>query len=78
MTISIPYEFIYEDDFNFSGKYDEFDDRIIINVANITSISDLEETIYHEDLHALIAYAAWPEEVTQEQDHKIIKELSFE
>ena len=76
--ISIPYDFIYEDDFNFSGKYDELDDKIIINVAQINSISELEDTILHEDLHALIAYAAYPEEVTQEQDHRIIKELSFE
>jgi hypothetical protein len=76
--VNIPYEFLIEDDLDFAGKYDDKHDRIVINCSKVSSLLDLEDTIFHEDMHALIAYAADPIETSADMDHDVIRELGFE
>ena len=73
------YEFILDgDDLDFAGKWLDKQDRILINCPRINSLLELDDTLYHEEMHAIIAMAAEPVETTVEEDHNMIRKLSFE
>lgn len=73
------HEFILDgDDLDFAGKWVERHDRILINCSKINSLFDLDDTLYHEEMHAAIAAAADPIETTAEEDHYILREIGFE
>ena len=66
------------EDLDFAGKYEPKHDKIKINFSRIRSAQELVEVIEHEILHATFAWAADPVETTPDQDHEMIRSLSFE
>lgn len=71
-------EFIFDPDYDFAGRWNEEEDKIVLNGTRLNSILEIIDVLIHEDLHAGIGWAMSPKSTTADEDHYIIRAVSFE